>query len=186
MANTFIPVVALFKNGIIWLFFPFKLIDIFGSLLERPMIKQDFDRNYPGLVTLMENELTDAKRIYDEQMAIKSETGKMPIHKNMAKVSGSLKWAKELRDRITVPMTSFKQIEHPCMESQEAKDVFEHYDKMLELLSEFEKQVYDEWTAGVDEACSFNLAQALITRNEETKLISVNFDPQVSFKYEQK
>ncbi len=31
----------------------------------------------------------------------------------------------------------------------------------------------------MDEACSFNLAQPLITRNEETKLISVNFDPQL-------
>ena len=43
----------------------------------------------------------------------------------------------------------------------------------------YEKQIYDEWTAGVEEACSFNLAQPLITRNEETKLIAVNFDPQV-------
>ena len=39
--------------------------------------------------------------------------------------------------------------------------------------------MFDEWTAGVDEACSFNLTQALITRNDETKLIIVNFDPQV-------
>ena len=43
----------------------------------------------------------------------------------------------------------------------------------------FEKEVYDEWVAGVDEACSFNLAQPLLTRNEETKLIAVNFDPKV-------
>ena len=33
--------------------------------------------------------------------------------------------------------------------------------------------------AGVDEACSFNLAQPLLTRDDETKLIAVNFDPQV-------
>ena len=31
----------------------------------------------------------------------------------------------------------------------------------------------------MDEACSFNLNQPLINRNEETKLISVNFDPQL-------
>ncbi len=67
------------------------------------------------------------------------------------------------------------------MESQEAKDVYEHFEKMLELIGGFEKQVYDEWTAGVDEACSFNLNQPLITRNEESKLIAVNFDPQVNF-----
>ena len=65
------------------------------------------------------------------------------------------------------------------MENQEAKEVYEHYEKMLELLGDFDKQVYDEWTAGVDEACNFNLAQPLINRNEETKLIAVNFDPQL-------
>lgn len=39
--------------------------------------------------------------------------------------------------------------------------------------------MYEEWLAGVDEACSFNLSQPLISRNEESKLISVNFDPQL-------
>ena len=65
------------------------------------------------------------------------------------------------------------------MESQETKGVYDHYDKMLELIGEFEQKVYEEWTAGVDEACSFNLNQPLITRNEDTKLIAVNFDNQV-------
>lgn len=40
-------------------------------------------------------------------------------------------------------------------------------------------EIYKEWIAGVDEACSFNLNQPLITRNEESKLITVNFDPQL-------
>ena len=66
-----------------------------------------------------------------------------------------------------------------CMKSQETKDVYDHYDKMLELIGEFEQKVYEEWTAGVDEACSFNLNQPLITRNADTKLIVVNFDNQV-------
>ena len=91
----------------------FQLIDIFGSLLDRPLIKQDFDHNYPQLVVSMEEELVSAKEIYDQHMALKNETGKMPIHKNMARVSGSLKWAQELRDRISTPMTNFKHLEHP-------------------------------------------------------------------------
>ncbi len=90
----------------------FQLIDIFGNLLDRPLLKQDFDRNYPILVSLMDKDLEEAKDIYDQHMAIRTETGKMPIHKNMAKVSGSLKWAQELRDRISTPMSSFKTLEH--------------------------------------------------------------------------
>ena len=91
----------------------FKLVDIFGSLLERPLIKEDFDPNYPLMVSMMDDELNQAKQIYDKHMAVKEETGKMPIHKNMAKVSGSLKFAQELRERISTPMNRFKMTEHP-------------------------------------------------------------------------
>ena len=47
-------------------------------------------------------------------------------------------------------------------------------------VSSFEMKIYQQWVAGVDEACSFNLAQPLIVRNEETNFIAVNFDPQVT------
>lgn len=39
--------------------------------------------------------------------------------------------------------------------------------------------VYKEWTSGVDEICKVNLNQPLVTRNKDTDLISVNFDPKV-------
>ena len=49
------------------------------------------------------------------------------------------------------------------------------------VVDRFESSLYSDWIAGVSEACSFNLAQQLLVRNEQTKLISVNFDPQVWF-----
>ena len=91
----------------------FRLIDIFGSLLERPLLKTDFDPNYPRMVTMMDEVLNETKQIFDKHMGIKEETGHMPIHKNMAEVSGSLKFAQELRNRITEPMKRFKMNEHP-------------------------------------------------------------------------
>jgi len=62
---------------------------------------------------LLDAELNNVKRLYDEQMAVFFETGTMPIHKNMAPVSGSLKWSQELRERITIPMNEFRRLEHP-------------------------------------------------------------------------
>ena len=67
---------------------------------------------------MLDTELNNVKRLYDEQMAIYIETGSMPIHKNMAPVSGSLKWSQELRDRITIPMNEFRRLEHPCVTSR--------------------------------------------------------------------
>lgn len=47
------------------------------------------------------------------KMVMKEQTGKPPIHKNMPHMTGCLKWSKELGDRITAPMASYKRIEHP-------------------------------------------------------------------------
>lgn len=46
------------------------MIDIFGSLLERPLIKQDFDQNYPEIVELMDKDILDCKVIYDQAMEV--------------------------------------------------------------------------------------------------------------------
>jgi len=40
--------------------------------------------------------------------------------------------------------------------------------------------VYKDWATGVSEACQFNLRQPLLVRNQDTKLIQVNFDPQLT------
>ncbi|XP_076453714.1 LOW QUALITY PROTEIN: dynein beta chain, ciliary-like [Babylonia areolata] len=157
----------------------FKLIAIMGSLLERPLIKKDFEPKYPVVLQMLHDTLDEAKGLYDNQMAIRKARGWAPVHKNMAKISGSLRWAKELRDRITIPMDSFKMLDHPITQSPDAQALNVKYDEMMALLAQWDKEIFEEWMKGVDEACSFNLSQPLLSRNEDTKLIAVNFDPQL-------
>jgi len=76
-------------------------------------VKKEFDVKYPLIVQLMDLELNSVKEIYDEHQAVIASSGKMPIHKNMAKVSGYLKWSRELRERITIPMIELRKLEHP-------------------------------------------------------------------------
>lgn len=83
-----------------------------GTLLDREVIRKDFDEKYPKIVQIMHDEFDKAKLIYDEQMLHKKQAGQISLHKNMPKVSGSLKWAKELLDRIAIPMSSFRSIDH--------------------------------------------------------------------------
>jgi dynein heavy chain len=77
------------------------------------LIKKDFEEKYPILVEMMNREMDIAKEIYDQQMSVKQDNGKIPIHKNMPTVTGGLKWAQELRERISIPMANFKHLEHP-------------------------------------------------------------------------
>ena len=47
---------------------------------------------------------------------------------------------------------------------------------MTGLIKQYKLDVYASWTSRVDEDCQLNLSQPLILRDQETKLISVNFD----------
>ena len=91
----------------------FRLIDIYGSLLERPLIKEEFAAFYEEIVQRMDDDILACKRIYDGVMAEREATGKITLHKNQAKVSGSLRWSYELKDRMNANMEAFKRIEHP-------------------------------------------------------------------------
>ena len=61
-------------------------MDIFGSLLDRPIIKQIFDPYFPRLISMMDAELDSAKSIYDQHMERIAANGNAPAHKNFPKV----------------------------------------------------------------------------------------------------
>ncbi|XP_078081541.1 dynein axonemal heavy chain 9 [Mustelus asterias] len=157
----------------------FKLLDMFGSLLERPLIAVNASDKYPSLVVMYSKELDDVKHIYNKHMEKAMEFGCTPVNKNMPVVGGGLRWALELRQRIQVPFNNFRNITHPCMDSSEGKQMIQKYEEMMELLDQYEAKLYLEWTETVAEKSQYNLTQPLLKRDPETKLISVNFDPQL-------
>lgn len=57
---------------------------------------------------MYEEELDEAKIIFDQQMLFANDEETPPINKNMPHVAGALKWSQELRDRITKPMQALK------------------------------------------------------------------------------
>jgi dynein heavy chain, axonemal len=89
----------------------YKLIHIFGSLLDRSIIHNDFENNYPIVLEQLEREMDDAKQIYDQQMELQDEQGTIQLDRNMPKVAGSLMWAEELKQRYTQPMEQFRGLE---------------------------------------------------------------------------
>lgn len=90
----------------------YKLIHTFGSLLDRPIIHNDFVNNYPIILEQIEREMDDAKQIFDQQMDLQEEQGSIQLDRNMPKVAGSLMWAEELKQRYTQPMEQFRSLEN--------------------------------------------------------------------------
>ncbi|KAM6297516.1 dynein axonemal heavy chain 9 [Aegotheles albertisi] len=157
----------------------FKLLDMFGSLLERPVIAADAAEKYPVLIRMFNSALDHARLIYSRHIQAELELGSPPVHKNMPPVAGALGWARELRTRIQVPFGHLRHITHLCLDSAEGRRVIKKYEEMIQLLDRYQEKLYVAWSQTVSEKSQYNLTQPLIRRDPETKLITVNFDPQL-------
>nr|XP_060500991.1 dynein axonemal heavy chain 9-like [Panthera onca] len=158
----------------------FKLLDLAGNLLERPLIAQDASEKYLLFVRMFHKDLDTVRVIYSQRVQEEAELGFAAVHKNMPTVAGGLRWAQELRQRIQGPFASFRRIAHPCLESAEGKQMTQKYEDMLSLLDKYETRLYEDWCQTVSEKSQYNLSQPLLKRDPETKQIAVNFKPQLT------
>ncbi|XP_053270380.1 dynein axonemal heavy chain 9-like [Pleuronectes platessa] len=156
-----------------------KVVDMFGSLLERPLVAADAVSRYPLLVTVFEKELNCCKLVYDKHIQLAEELGSPVVSKNMPPVAGGLRWAQSLQKRIQTQFSKFRQLSCPCLESEEGAKVIDKYEEMMQLLDKYSTSLYETWTETVSESSQFNLNLPLISRDPATKLISVNFSPQL-------
>lgn len=61
---------------------------------------------------MMDDELAEAKQIYDQTLATLKAKGHILVHKNMPQMSGQLQWISELGQRVDSMMNQFKRIDH--------------------------------------------------------------------------
>ncbi|GAB0197572.1 dynein axonemal heavy chain 17 [Grus japonensis] len=158
-----------------------KLVHMFASLLERPLIKAEVSPHYSALLGMFSTELENVRVLYDAQTASPPAHGGGPaINKNMPPVAGQLKWALELQQRLEQPHRDLFAISHPVMASAEAKLVSGKYEEMMGLLRGYRKTVYEEWVCGAGRDCQFSLEQPLILRDPGSSLLSVNFSKELT------
>ncbi|CAL8088370.1 unnamed protein product [Calicophoron daubneyi] len=99
------------------------------------------------------------------------------INKNMPKIAGNLKWASELKQRITIPIVLIEEMDLPTFKTSEGAIVHKKYTYIMELLNEYEQKLFKQWADGVAAVCSFNLSQPLLMRDPANNKLQVNFDP---------
>ncbi|KAF1507297.1 Dynein heavy chain 17, axonemal, partial [Eudyptula minor] len=157
-----------------------KLVHMFASLLERPLIKAEVSPCYSALLGMFSAELDNVKALYDAQTASPLPCrGAPPVNKNMPPVAGQLKWALELQQRLEGPHRDLFAISHPVMVSAEARLVSGKYEEMIGLLQGYREKVYKEWVCGAGQDCHFSLEQPLILRDPGSSLLSVNFSKEL-------
>ncbi|ESO06976.1 hypothetical protein HELRODRAFT_171011 [Helobdella robusta] len=129
----------------------FKLCTIFGSLLNRPLVHQQFDTNYPRMLSMADKELFDVHSLFKKQMARYQKTGRFRLHKNKPQVAGFIEYCLELKERMDRLIVLFNNVNHPV-----------------------ETEVFRSWAEKVDEEVLEGLKFPLLFRDQETLLIRPN------------
>ncbi|KAF2978603.1 hypothetical protein EK904_004180 [Melospiza melodia maxima] len=157
----------------------FKLLAMFQNLLERPGIAAVAADKVPVLLSMFSSALDQARLTYSRHTQAGLQLGFPPLHKNAPPVAGALGWAQELRARIQRPLEHLRHVPGLSLDSARGRLVMQKYEEMIQLLDRYQEKLYLDWSQTVSEKSQYNLAQPLIRREAQTKLIRVNFDPQL-------
>lgn len=149
----------------------FKLLDSFEGLLERPIIQDELEKKYIGLVQSYGQDLKTVQELFLHYR------DNCPIAWNLPPIAGALTWCRGLVERIEIPYVKLNQLEKSILEREEAKEVSKVYLTIKASLQEFESQKIEEWGRDVEQSSHSKLKLPLLTRNPENRLLSVNFDP---------
>ena len=95
-------------------------------------------------------------------------------------VTSALRWVHQLISRISTPIKSFQSLQHAIIHTEDAQMLMIRYENLIEKLKKFEKDIFEKWSVNVSEQIELNLKQALINRVDDTKLINLNFHPELS------
>ncbi len=153
----------------------FKLLHIFGTLTQRNLIALELSDKMPLLVCMLNTEMDEAKNIFLKQQKRIKESGKALTDRNMPPVSGQLKFAQELRDKISASIRNFKELSHPICYSEGANLVFRKFKEMIALLSAYEEESFKGWTLSAEKKTAEGLNRPLIIRDESNGTLKVNF-----------
>lgn len=83
----------------------YQLINIAGSVLERPVIRKQFTNRYARILELLNMELSVVEVLFNR--------GNRGALINLPPLAAALTFTSMLRQRIDLPVQSFKAMPHP-------------------------------------------------------------------------
>ena len=113
---------------------------------------------------------------YDDILYLRIQTkGKATVDRNMPAMSGQLRWATELKGKMSFSVKSFKELNHPICYREGAKLVFKKYKETMGQLTSYEDDVFQLWNLGISKKMIQSLNRSLIIRNTDKGTLKVNF-----------
>ena len=148
----------------------FKLLDLFEGLLDRTIIQDELEKKHSALVQTYG---TDLKAVQELFLEFRDAP---PIATNLPPIAGAISWCRGITERITLPMENLQNFHKAVMEREETKEVSKIYANIMTSLTEYTTVKIEEWGRDVESSSQAKLKLPLLRRDDETRLLSVNFD----------
>lgn len=81
------------------------MINIAGSVLDRPVIRKQFTNRYPRILEMLSDEMTVVEALFNR--------GARGALSEMPPLAAALKFTCMLKLRIDLPVLAFKSLQHP-------------------------------------------------------------------------
>ncbi|PFH34573.1 dynein heavy chain family protein [Besnoitia besnoiti] len=155
-----------------------KLFESFGSLLERPIIKDELEKKHALLLQQYKQDVKEVQKLFrDGSTAIHQQAEDAPCFANQPPVAGALFWARALRERAEEPMQRLLVFSKSVQEKpDEFKEVEKQYHCVASAIQDYEEEMRTAWGATSVAPTREKLADLLLRRTENG-LLKVNFDP---------
>ncbi|XP_046594204.1 dynein beta chain, ciliary [Neodiprion lecontei] len=148
----------------------FKLINIAGTVLDRPVIRKQFTDRYSRVLELLNAELTMVEVLFNR--------GTRGAMSSLPPLAAALRFTSMLRQRIDLPVQCFKALQHSIIDTKDGKNIIKRHERLIEILCAREESLFTDWVKIVPKSVADGLNRPLLMRCSDSSL-ALNFDQEL-------
>lgn len=95
--------------------------------MQRRLIAAELADKMPHLLTMLHQEMDEAKDIFLKQQRRIKEVGRPLTDRNTPPVAGQLRFCKEIKEKISHSIKNFKDLNHPICVGASGEQIVEKY-----------------------------------------------------------
>ncbi|ODN03963.1 Dynein beta chain, ciliary [Orchesella cincta] len=152
-----------------------KLITTLGGLLDRPIIKQDFEAKLPLYTAMLDDELAKIKEMFDKVIAPYPVAERNQIYSQYPPYSASVYWARGMKERFEENMEQFKALELVVDDKEASELLQDKFTELSEVLDKMQEDTFKEWKGNVDSEAGEWLKENIFGTNPIDNSLVVNF-----------
>ncbi|KAK7573934.1 hypothetical protein V9T40_011125 [Parthenolecanium corni] len=153
----------------------FKLMDVIGSVMERPHVKEEIRNKCDKILDLVEEEIKIAKEIFEKITKPSLNDWNSPVGKHLPPMATAFSSTSALRQRVTSIISSFKTYNQSLVKTKRGQDIVNSHEQLMVDLDAYEFKIHTEWRRTVPQQCEKYLENSLFIRDPKEKWLTLNF-----------